>query len=115
MSDEADSSLGSSTVDGQDDGPSSRYEEHSSMSAQAAWASNFLEDAVQRTSLRDTSPSIDEALSSLRQIVEMQHRSTSAPESRFSHRKKLPPNGLKGLEMPPVDSVVAAIRMLRGM
>ena len=85
------------------------------MSAQAAWASNFLEDAVQRTSLRDTSPSIDEALSSLRKIVEMQHNLPSAAESMFSHRKKLPPNGLKGLEMPPVDSVVAALRMVKGI
>ena len=104
----------STIVDQDEDDASSAFEGHSSMSAQAAWASDFLEEAVQRTSLRDSSPKIDEALASLRHIVGLQNKFANNPESRFPHRKQIPLVGLKGLAMPPVNAVVSVLRTIKG-
>lgn len=97
-----------------DDDAASAFEGNSSMGAHTVFASEFLESAVQRTSLRDTSPKMEAALSSLRQIVNMQNQfSTTTREIRFPYRKQLPQNGLKGLSMPPANVVVSTLRTMK--
>lgn len=84
------------------------------MAAQAAWATDFLENATQRISL-DTRTKVNEALSSLRQIVEMQSKSSTSMDARFPYRRQMPTKGLRALAMPPVHSTVSALRNIKGM
>ncbi|KAI0008215.1 hypothetical protein F4779DRAFT_588482 [Xylariaceae sp. FL0662B] len=95
------------------------FEGNSSLAAHTAFASEFLENAVQRTPLlqQGTSSKIDAALSSLRQIVDMQNRSRHAAggsscESRWSSQKPVPRTSLKDLPLPPMTLVVD---LLKGM
>ena len=92
----------------------STFEGDSSLAAHTAFASEFLENAVQRTSLRDANPSISSALSSLREIVRMQTLPSTAHEHPFRHRRPLPRGGLKELPMPPVQLVVSMLRDVKG-
>ncbi|KAK3311542.1 uncharacterized protein B0T15DRAFT_549129 [Chaetomium strumarium] len=94
---------------GDDDDGISAFEGDSSMTAQAVFASEFLENAVTRTLPHDLDPAMRSALSSLQQIVNMQNR-PSAPENRFANAKPLPKGGLRELPMPPAHVVVSALR-----
>jgi hypothetical protein len=98
---------------GDDDDGFSAFEGDSSMTAQAAFASEFLEHAVTRTLPHDLDPDMRSALSSLQQIVNMQNR-PSAPENRFANAKPLPKGGLRELPMPPAHVVVSALREAKG-
>ncbi|KAK3372107.1 hypothetical protein B0H63DRAFT_401547 [Podospora didyma] len=90
----------------------SEFEGHSSMAAQTVFASEFLEQAVAKTSLRELNPTMESALASLQQIVSMQNR-TSAHESRFLHAKPLPRGGIRELPMPPMHLVIALLREIK--
>ncbi|KAL2150119.1 hypothetical protein VTH82DRAFT_7795 [Thermothelomyces myriococcoides] len=94
---------------GNDDDAVSAFEGDSSMTAQTAFASEFLENTVNRTLPPDLMPDIQSALSSLQQMVRMQNR-PSPYESRFVNAKPLPKGGLRDLPMPPAPVVVAALR-----
>ncbi|GKT62190.1 fungal specific transcription factor domain-containing protein [Colletotrichum tofieldiae] len=76
------------------------------------FASDFIESAVQRTSLQDVAPNMHAALSSLRQIVSMQSK-TSTREFRFRTQQPLPPGGLTDLPMPPMNAVVALLKHMK--
>ncbi|GKT69762.1 fungal specific transcription factor domain-containing protein [Colletotrichum tofieldiae] len=78
------------------------------------FASDFIESAVQRTSLQDVAPNMHAALSSLRQIVSMQSK-TSTREFRFRTQQPLPPGGLTDLPMPPMNAVVALLKHMKGV
>lgn len=98
---------------GNDDDAVSAFEGDSSMTAQTAFASEFLENTVNRTLPPDLMPDIQSALSSLQQMVRMQNR-PSPYESRFVNAKPLPKGGLRDLPMPPAPVVVAALREAKG-
>jgi len=83
------------------------------MAAQTAFASEFLEKAVTRTSLRELSPDMETALSSLQQIVNMQNRKGTRETNRFPHAKPLPRGGLRELPMPPTQHVVSILREIK--
>lgn len=78
------------------------------------FASDFIENAVQRTSLQDVPPNMHAALSSLRQIVSMQNKVSSTKEFRFRSQQPLPPGGLPDLPMPPMNAVVALLKHMKG-
>jgi hypothetical protein len=115
------STAATSTIDN-DDGESP-FEGDSSMAAHTAFASDFLEHAVERTSLLDLSPSMAAALESLKQLVSMQNRSsgssrgssattpgnaTAQPASR-----SLPPGGFRDLPMPPLQKVLEILKDMK--
>ncbi|CCC08661.1 unnamed protein product [Sordaria macrospora k-hell] len=97
--------------DDNDDEMDSAFEGNSSMAAQTVFASEFLENAVTRdTSL---SPSMESALSSLRQIVSMQNRKRTNQDSRFPNAKPMPRGGMRELPMPPSPVVVGILRDIK--
>ncbi|KZL66005.1 fungal specific transcription factor domain-containing protein [Colletotrichum tofieldiae] len=100
------------TQDGADS--DSAFEGELSLTAHTMFASDFIESAVQRTSLQDVAPNMHAALSSLRQIVSMQSK-TSTREFRFRTQQPLPPGGLTDLPMPPMNAVVALLKHMKGV
>ncbi|KAK3331291.1 hypothetical protein B0H66DRAFT_94539 [Apodospora peruviana] len=98
--------------DAADDEPTPNFEGGSSMAAQTAYASEFLENAVTQTSLRDVSPDMQSALLSLQQIVQLQN-SQSTKEIRFPYAKPLPRGGIRELAMPPMPFVINLLREIK--
>lgn len=106
---------GSSTAYDEDrDELDSTFEGTSSLTVQTALASEFLEDAVGRTSLRELSPEMKSALSSLQQIVGMQQQKPSSEWARFPNQKSMPRGGIKELPMPPLQVVLSILREMKG-
>ncbi|KAI0182692.1 fungal-specific transcription factor domain protein [Xylaria flabelliformis] len=105
------------------------FEGNSSLAAHTAFASEFLADAVRKTTLGDgesINPKFDAALNSLRQIINMQNRSRQrstakvwSPGPRFTNpvpenesdddrppsRKNFPRTNLRDLPLPPMTLV----------
>ncbi|KAF3759989.1 hypothetical protein M406DRAFT_95615 [Cryphonectria parasitica EP155] len=107
----------SPTPDGTTDLDSSAFEGHSSLTAHSQFASEFLESAVERTSLRDVNPNMAAALSSLRQMVGLRGSGSggagSARDVRFAHQRVLPRGGFRELPMPPVTAVIPILREVK--
>ncbi|CAM1501549.1 Fc.00g035330.m01.CDS01 [Cosmosporella sp. VM-42] len=85
----------------------------STLAAQTTFASEFLENAVQRTSLRDVNPRMEDALANLKQLVELQNRQSISHGPRFPLQQPIPPGGLGQLRMPPMDVVVFLLKHIR--
>lgn len=75
---------------------------------------------MERTSLRDITPNMAAALSSLKQIVGLSQqqrartrRGSSASEVRFAHQQALPRGGFRELPMPPVQVVIPVLREIK--
>ncbi|ROV98759.1 hypothetical protein VMCG_06721 [Cytospora schulzeri] len=107
---------------------SSAFEGNSSLTAHTVFASEFLEHAVERTSLRDLNPSMAAALTSLKQIVGLSRKheartrrgSTASgslgnrgSEVRFAHQRVLPRGGFRELPMPPIQAVIPVLREIK--
>jgi hypothetical protein len=104
----------SSTAMGPDEsGPA--FEGSSSLAAHSAYASKFLETAVSQSALQMTSPKIEAALSTLRQIVSMQNQQPASRGVRFKHQKAVPRSGLRELKMPPMQVVVGLLRNIKSL
>lgn len=82
----------------------------SGLTAHTAFASEFLEQAVQRTSLRSPNPKMDAALQNLGQLVEMQKRGSNAHRPRFTLQRNIPPGGVTKLPLPPMATVVELLK-----
>lgn len=92
------------------------FEGNSSLAAHTAFASEFLQSAVERTSILGGpggSPKIDDALSALRRIVDMQNRASTPQESRLLPRRSPARVSLKDLPMPPMSLVVDKLREMK--
>lgn len=90
------------------------FEGNSSMTAQTAFASDFLEQAIISPLFNQTmSPDITDALACLRQMVQLQHRQGATHESRLAHQKPAP-KGLSQLPLPPTDTVLTLLREIKG-
>ncbi|KAE8154259.1 fungal-specific transcription factor domain protein [Aspergillus avenaceus] len=102
-----------SALEQHESGPA--FEGNSSLTAHSAYASAFLETAVSRSALQLSSPKISVALSTLKQIVNMQESKThsSSHEVRFPNQKAVPSSGLRNLSMPPVQVVLPLLRRLK--
>jgi hypothetical protein len=95
-----------------DDEPDSEFVGDSSMAAHSAFASEFLREAVTRTSFHSHGPDMESALEALRHIATTQNRE-SGHDSRFEHAKPLPKGGFRDLPMPPMQTVVAFLRDIK--
>ncbi|KAJ3472733.1 hypothetical protein NLG97_g10756 [Lecanicillium saksenae] len=81
----------------------------SGLTVHTAFASEFLERAVKRTSLRSTNPKMEAALANLGQLVEMQ-QSRSEHRPRFPLQRAVPPGGVSKLPLPPMALVVELLK-----
>ncbi|PFH56027.1 hypothetical protein XA68_17181 [Ophiocordyceps unilateralis] len=80
------------------------------LTAQTTFASEFLENAVGRSSLPQASPKMEAALANLRQLVQLQKRRSMSQGPRFPLLKPVPPGGVCKLPMPPMPAVVALLK-----
>ncbi|KAF7589690.1 hypothetical protein BBP40_003937 [Aspergillus hancockii] len=90
----------------------STFEGNSSLAAHSAYASEFLETVVSQSPLQVSTPHISSALSTLKQIVNMQDRNfrTFSHEGQFPNQRAIPSSGLRGLTMPPIQVVLPLLR-----
>ena len=94
------------------------FEGNSSLAAHSAYASEFLETAVSQSALQMSSPKISAALSTLKQIVNMQdHQAhpSSSRDVRLPNQKTMVRGaGLQDLAMPPMHVVLSLCRWVKG-
>lgn len=108
--------VAASTVVGDDSSDSeSAFGGDSTLAAHTTFASEFLEHAVECTSLQDVDPYMREGLANLRQLVELQNRQSISHGPRFPLQQPMPAGGLAQLQMPPMDIVVTLLKSIRGM
>ncbi|KAL4964359.1 putative C6 transcription factor [Aspergillus stella-maris] len=89
----------------------SGFEGNSLMATESAYASDFLQTAVSRSSLQMSASNIDSALSTLKQLVNMQDNQVStAREFPRKKRSGLSDFDLKELIMPPMHVVIPLLR-----
>ncbi|XXH05289.1 hypothetical protein Hte_011714 [Hypoxylon texense] len=92
----------------------SAFQGNSSVTAHAAFAGQFVEDAVTRhASLESAHPNMRVAMSSLRQLLRMQSQHNTTSETHLAHAKLLGPSGLSQLPMAPLAVVVNVLRELK--
>lgn len=95
----------------------SGFEGNSSLAAHSAYAREFLESAVSHSTPEVlSSPKISEALSSLKQIVEMQNkrRQNDTRRGQFSSQSKQNARyDIRDLEMPPLPVVLNVLRKVK--
>ncbi|KAK6530829.1 hypothetical protein TWF281_007666 [Arthrobotrys megalospora] len=90
------------------------FEGNSSLAAHTTFASEFLEQAVTKTSLsRQFNPAMQNALASLQKMVHLQNRNRDSHESRFGHQKPMPRGGYTQLPLPPADIVLRLLRKIK--
>ncbi|KAM6534362.1 hypothetical protein FALCPG4_004003 [Fusarium falciforme] len=89
------------------------FEGDSSMTAAAIFASEFVESAVGRRPTCSSNSPVKAALSSLKQMTEMENCQSS--EVLLPHRKATLKGGLRGLAMPPVQTVLSMLREMKGL
>ncbi|KAH6973200.1 hypothetical protein BKA56DRAFT_676974 [Ilyonectria sp. MPI-CAGE-AT-0026] len=106
--------VAASTIVGDDSSDSeSAFGGDSTLAAHTTFASEFLEHAVERTSLQDVDPYMREGLANLRQLVELQNRQSISHGPRFPLQQPMPAGGLAQLRMPPMDIVVTLLKSIR--
>ncbi|KAG5938245.1 hypothetical protein E4U53_008046 [Claviceps sorghi] len=99
-----------STGDYETSDDESAYGGDTALVAHTTFASEFLEKAVKRTSLREVSPKMAAGLTNLSQLVEMQKRRSISHGPRFPLQKPVPPGGISKLPMPPMQAVVSLLK-----
>lgn len=88
----------------------------SSVVAHASFAGRFIEDAMTVTTAQSAESdrqNMRVALDSLKRLLRMQRQHNVVSGTQLQHVQKLGLNGLAGLAMPPLSSVVAVLRELR--
>lgn len=100
--------------DDRDDDEGSVLGGDSGLTEQTAFVSEFLERAVQKTSLRELDPRMRMALANLKQLAEMQKKRSISHGPRFPLQRSVPPGGMSTLPMPPLETVVTLLRQTRG-
>ncbi|KKK12214.1 hypothetical protein ARAM_002411 [Aspergillus rambellii] len=87
------------------------FEGSSLLATQSAYASSFLETAVSRNALQMSASKINAALSTLKQIVNMQdNQTTFSRETSFANQQGHLRSYLRDLTMPPVEVVLPLLR-----
>ncbi|KAJ5653322.1 transcriptional regulator family: Fungal Specific TF [Penicillium lividum] len=105
-----------STIEQHD--PSSGFEGNSSLAAHSAYAKDFLESAFSHSTPEVlSSPKINEALSSLRQIVEMQNKQKEIDPQRAqfpNQESRLRARcDIRQLELPPLPVVLSVLQKVK--
>ncbi|KAK6514978.1 hypothetical protein TWF506_007336 [Arthrobotrys conoides] len=88
------------------------FEGNSSLTAHTTFASEFLEQAVTKTS-RHLNPDMQNALASLQKMVRMQNRKGDPLESRLAHQQPMPKGGYGQLPLPPTDVILKLLRRVK--
>lgn len=70
---------------------------------------------MSQSALQMSSPKIEAALSTLKQIVNMQDQQPASRGVTFKHQKAIPRSGLRDLKMPPVQVIVELLRTIKGL
>jgi hypothetical protein len=92
------------------------FEGNSLMATQSAYASDFLQTAVSRSPLPISDSKINTALSTLKQLVNMQdNQVSSAREFAPPKRNRLTDCNPRELSMPPMNVVIPLLRKAIGM
>ncbi|KAJ5573733.1 transcriptional regulator family: Fungal Specific TF [Penicillium hispanicum] len=96
----------------------SEFETNSSLTAHSVYAKEYLECAVSHSTPEiSSSPKISEALSSLRQIVEMQRKRREPDAQRNQFASQSSRAGvrydIRDLEMPPLPTVLTVLRKVK--
>lgn len=99
-----------STADYESSDQDSEYGGDTALHSQANFASEFLEHAVERTSLTDVNPKMSEALSTLRQLVKLGNQRSISHGPRFPLQRPVPPGGVTKLSMPSQVIVTALLK-----
>lgn len=86
----------------------------SGLNVHSAFASEFLERAVKKTSLHSVNPKMEAALANLSQIIEMQKHRSISHGPRFPMQRPVPPEGVTKLPMPPIATVVGLLKHVKG-
>lgn len=100
----------STAADNESSDHESEYGGDTGLTTQANFASQFLEKAVERTSLNDIDPKMADALSSLRQLVELNNKRSISHGPRFPLQRPVPPGGVTRLPMPSQHIVTAILK-----
>jgi hypothetical protein len=88
----------------------SEYGGDTALHSQANFASEFLEHAVERTSLSDINPKMNEALSTLKQLVQLGNQRSISHGPRFPLQRPVPQGGVTKLSLPPQHIVTALLK-----
>lgn len=104
---------GASPADFETSDEESAFGGDSGFTSQTAFASEFLEHAVGRTSLHDVDPTMETALTNLRQLVEVQKSQSISHGPRFPFQKPLPWGGFGKLPMPPMEIVLTLLKQYK--
>ncbi|KAF4343945.1 hypothetical protein FBEOM_2102 [Fusarium beomiforme] len=83
----------------------------SSMKAATVYASDFFQTVLGSSPTADTNTRVNAALSSLKQLIEM--NSYRALEDRIPNRRQPQKDGIRELEMPPLQSALTILRELK--
>ncbi|KAJ9625434.1 hypothetical protein H2204_010407 [Knufia peltigerae] len=86
------------------------FEGDSSITAHAAFASTFVDHAVQHRSYRDAGPKLRAAMAALHELLQMQK---TKDDDHFAHEKPLGQDGLGNLPMPPLEFILPILRELK--
>lgn len=86
------------------------FEGDSSITAHAAFARTFVDDAIQHRSYRDAGPKLRAAMAALHELLQMQK---TKDDDHFAHERPLGQDGLGNLPMPPLESVLPILRELK--
>lgn len=87
----------------------------SGLTVHTTFASEFLERAVKKASLPAVNPKMETALANLSQLVELQKHRSISHGPRFPLQQPVPPGGVSKLPMPPMATVVALLKHVKGM
>ena len=104
---------GTSVADFDSSDDESAFGGDAGLTAHTAFASDFLENAVQRTTLDEVNPNMRAALSNLSQLVDMHKHKSVSHGPRFPLQRPVPPGGLSKLPMPPMHVVVHQLKELK--
>ena len=102
-----------STVGEESSDAESAYGGDGALTAQTAFASEFIESAVRKTSMHDVNPQMEAALANLSQLVEIQKKRSISHGPRFPLQKPVPAGGLQKLQMPPLGTVMSLLEVVK--
>lgn len=103
------------SADPTDTSSQTQFEGESSLAAHTAFANSLIERAVSTTPLQRYSAEMATTMETLRHLVEAKKHESSSHETTY-RRAKPDPNPVLSLEqnpMPPIDSVMAALQLMK--
>ncbi|KIW15211.1 hypothetical protein PV08_05256 [Exophiala spinifera] len=98
------------SLNGHDDTQGLGFEGDSSITAHAAFASTFVNHAVQHRSYREAWPKLRAAMAALHELLQMQK---AKDDDHFAHEKPLGKEGFANFPMPPLESILPLLRELK--